>query len=45
MAKNKKNNPFDGPGVKVGSEEFKNMVLGVMINKHNNPDEDFDLTK
>ena len=45
MAKNKKDNPFDGPGVKVGSEEFKKMVLDVMINKHNNPDEDFDLTK
>ena len=48
MSKNKKNdpiNPFDGPGVKVGSEEFKNMVMGVMINKHLDPDEDFDLNK
>ncbi|BAQ85040.1 hypothetical protein [uncultured Mediterranean phage uvMED] len=36
-------NPFDGPSIKVGSEEFKEMVMGVMINKHNDPDEDFDL--
>ena len=36
-------NPFDGPGFKPGSKEFKEMVLGVMINKHNDPDEDFDL--
>ena len=46
MSKNKKNdpiNPFDGPGVKVNSEEFKNMVMGVMINKHLDPDDDFDL--
>jgi|TARA_R100000995_G_C3368016_1_gene70444 hypothetical protein len=48
MKKIKKNdpvNPFDGPGVKVNSEEFKNMVMGVMLNKHLDPDEDFDLTK
>ncbi len=36
-------NPFDGPGFKPGSQEFKELVLGVMINKHNDPDEDFDL--
>ncbi len=40
----KKNNPFDGPGYKVGSKEFKEMVLGVMVNKHLDPDEDFDVT-
>ena len=48
MSKNNKNdpvNPFDGPGVTVGSEEFKKMVIGVMINKHLDPDEDFDLNK
>ena len=36
-------NMFDGPGYKIGSKEFEEMVLGVMINKHNDPDEDFDL--
>jgi len=48
MSKNEKNdpvNPFDGPGVSIHSEEFKNMVMGVMLNKHNDPEEDFDLKK
>ena len=56
MAKNKKDKQIpkvptvnlmflDGPGIKVGSKEFQDMVLNVMINKHNNPDEDFNLTK
>ncbi len=39
----KKNNPFDGKGYKVGSKEFQDMVMGVMLNKHLDPDEDFDL--
>ena len=39
----KKNNPFDGPGYKVGSKEFQDMVMGVMVNKHLDPDVDFDL--
>ena len=47
MAKTKNDpiNPFAGPGIKIDSEEFKNMLMNVMLNKHNNPDEDFDLTK
>ena len=40
----KKNNLFDGKGYKVGSKEFKEMVLGVMVNKHLDLDEDFDVT-
>ena len=49
MSKENNDNPklghpaFDGPGIKVGSPEFEKMILGVMINKHNDPDEDFDL--
>ena len=39
----KKNNPFDGPGYKIGSKEFQDMVMGVMVNKHLDPVEDFDL--
>tara|TARA_R100000742_G_C4245486_1_gene64490 strand:- start:213 stop:362 length:150 start_codon:yes stop_codon:yes gene_type:complete len=31
------------PSIRVGSKEFEEMLLGVMINKHNDPEEDFDL--
>lgn len=39
----KNDNPFNGVGYKVGSKEFQDMVMGVMVNKHLDPDEDFDL--
>lgn len=37
------NNPFDKPGIDINSDEFFKMVSKVMINKHNDEDEDFDL--
>jgi hypothetical protein len=36
-------NPFDRPGIDINSDEFFKMVSKVMINKHNDEDEDFDL--
>tara|TARA_R100001163_G_C4962778_1_gene125902 strand:+ start:409 stop:558 length:150 start_codon:yes stop_codon:yes gene_type:complete len=38
-----KDNIFDGPSIDIHSEKFKKMVYKLMINKHNNPDEDFNL--
>ncbi len=38
-----RDNPFDGEGFKIDSPEAKEMIMKVMINKHNNPDEDFNL--
>ena len=34
---------LDGPSIDIHSEKFKKMVYKLMINKHNNPDEDFNL--
>ncbi len=36
-------NPFDKEGYKIDSPEAKEMIMKVMLNKHNNPDEDFNL--
>lgn len=36
-------NPFDGPSIDINSDEFFKMVSEVMLNKHKDPDEDFDL--
>lgn len=38
-----KDNPFDGKGFKIDSDEAKEMIMKVMLNKHNNPEEDFNL--
>jgi len=38
-----KDNPFDKEGFKIDSPEAKEMIMKVMLNKHNNPDEDFNL--
>tara|TARA_B100001559_G_scaffold313130_1_gene311773 strand:- start:4818 stop:4943 length:126 start_codon:yes stop_codon:yes gene_type:complete len=38
-----KDNPFDGPSIEIGSDKFKEMIMQLMINKHNDADEDFDL--
>ena len=46
MSKNEKNdpvNPFDGPTIDIHSEQFRKKVYALMFNKHNNPDEDFNL--
>jgi len=42
MVKPRKN-PFDGPAIDINSDEFFKMVSEVMINKHNDEDEDFNL--
>jgi len=44
MSKQKRDNPFDGPAIDINSSEFFDMVSKVMINKHNDPKEDFDLS-
>lgn len=44
MSKPKRDNPFDGPAIDINSSEFFDMVSKVMINKHNDPEEDFDLS-
>jgi hypothetical protein len=44
MSKENTNNPFDGPAIDINSPEFFDMVSKVMINKHNDPDEDFNLS-
>ena len=38
-----KDNTFDKQGFKIDSPEAKEMIMKVMLNKHNNPDEDFNL--
>lgn len=38
-----KDNPFDAEGFKIDSDEAKEMIMKVMLNKHNNPEEDFNL--
>lgn len=40
-----KDNFLDGPSIEIGSDKFKEMVMQVMINKHNDADEDFDLNE
>lgn len=44
MSKQKRDNPFDGPAIDINSSEFFDMVSKVMINKHNDPEEDFNLS-
>jgi hypothetical protein len=44
MSKENTNNPFDGPAIDINSPEFFDMVSKVIINKHNDPDEDFNLS-
>jgi hypothetical protein len=36
-------NPFDKPSIDINSDEFFKMVTQVMINKHNDEEEDFNL--
>ena len=36
-------NPFDKPRIDINSDEFFKMVTQVMINKHNDEEEDFNL--
>jgi hypothetical protein len=36
-------NPFDGPSIDINSDEFFKMVTQVMINKHNDEEDDFNL--
>tara|TARA_R100001082_G_C4264796_1_gene117089 strand:+ start:133 stop:285 length:153 start_codon:yes stop_codon:yes gene_type:complete len=43
MAEEKEKGPLDGPSIDIHSEEFKRKVFAIMVNKHNNPDEDFNL--
>tara|TARA_R110002020_G_scaffold222464_2_gene431279 strand:- start:791 stop:931 length:141 start_codon:yes stop_codon:yes gene_type:complete len=44
MSKHKRDNPFDGPAIDINSTEFFDMVSKVMIKKHNDPEEDFNLS-
>ena len=44
MSKANTDNPFDGPAIDINSLEFFDMVSKVMINKHNDPEEDFNLS-
>ncbi len=44
MSKYKRDNPFDGPAIDINSTEFFDMVSKVMIKKHNDPEEDFNLS-
>lgn len=36
-------NPFDKPSIDINSDAFFKMVTQVMINKHNDEEEDFNL--
>jgi hypothetical protein len=36
-------NPFDKPSIDISSDEFFKMVTQVMINKHNDEEDDFNL--
>jgi hypothetical protein len=36
-------NPFDKPNIDINSDEFFKMVTQVMINKHNDEEDDFNL--
>tara|TARA_R100001224_G_C4015774_1_gene147666 strand:- start:369 stop:503 length:135 start_codon:yes stop_codon:yes gene_type:complete len=38
-----KDGPLDGPGIKIDSKEFKDMVMNLMLKKHMNPEDSFDL--
>tara|TARA_R100001163_G_scaffold28179_1_gene22667 strand:- start:2827 stop:2964 length:138 start_codon:yes stop_codon:yes gene_type:complete len=43
MGEKKEKGPFDGPSMDIHSDKFKDVVMNLMMKKHLDPDDEFNL--